>query len=429
MAANPVRIGVACPIPGERAAFLEWLTLAGYEPDADAEHRHGWPRPHHAADRSADRRRVARFSQPTSRASSRRSARTGRWCWWAIRKTPSKRCRADATWIDRPVTRDTFLLSVALALAEGRPARRSPRKLVPRLMSSIDGVSSKVVDVSLEGVRLEITGAIAGGAAAVLHVARAGLRRGGEGQAGVGGHAGAGLDVVRRHRRAPDRQECGGVEQVRGERAWQRRDRSRSSRGPRRPSSAFALALLLESAQSASNTCRIFLATAGLLMINPTSRRFSSSIVRRLWLPTNAFVPSRTMARTCSRMPASLRSSNAGVLALHAADDAHLDALGGALLQQLDHRRVLDLGVVDRQFRSGAGDEGAQHRARVLGTDDEVRLARRVAAGDCCRLRTTSLASATALASRVEIAKLRLLLDVELGEVEAVTGAAPNRRS
>ena len=65
----------------------------------------------------------------------------------------------DAAWIDRPVTRDTFLLSVALALAEGRPARRSARKLVPRLLSSIDGVTSKVVDVSTEGVRLEITGA------------------------------------------------------------------------------------------------------------------------------------------------------------------------------------------------------------------------------------------------------------------------------
>jgi len=29
---NTVKVGVACPIPGERAAFLEWLTHAGYEP-------------------------------------------------------------------------------------------------------------------------------------------------------------------------------------------------------------------------------------------------------------------------------------------------------------------------------------------------------------------------------------------------------------
>jgi hypothetical protein len=63
-----------------------------------------------------------------------------------------------ATWMERPVARDAFQLSVALGLAEGRPARRSPRKLVPRLLSSVDGVTSKVVDVSSEGVRLEITG-------------------------------------------------------------------------------------------------------------------------------------------------------------------------------------------------------------------------------------------------------------------------------
>jgi len=72
----------------------------------------------------------------------------------AIEEVPS-----DAAWVDRPVTRDTFLLSVALALAEGRPARRSPRRLVPRINSSVDGVSAQVIDVSAEGVRLEITGA------------------------------------------------------------------------------------------------------------------------------------------------------------------------------------------------------------------------------------------------------------------------------
>jgi hypothetical protein len=64
-----------------------------------------------------------------------------------------------ATWMERPVARDGFQLSVALGLAEGRPARRSPRKLVPRLSSSIDGVTSRVVDVSSEGVRLEVIGA------------------------------------------------------------------------------------------------------------------------------------------------------------------------------------------------------------------------------------------------------------------------------
>jgi hypothetical protein len=158
MSSNLVKIGVACPIPGERAAFLEWLSLAGYEPvpmlNIDSVGRDLSSRPIEAliADVSlvsaADLPRIVRTlgaNRPLVLVGDPANA---------IEDVPR-----DATWIDRPVTRDTFLLSVALALAEGRPARRSPRKLVPRLMSSIDGVSSKVVDVSAEGVRLEINGA------------------------------------------------------------------------------------------------------------------------------------------------------------------------------------------------------------------------------------------------------------------------------
>lgn len=66
----------------------------------------------------------------------------------------------DVTWIDRPATHDHFLLSIALALAEGRPARRSPRKRVPRMQSQIDGVPATIMDISLEGVRLEVAGAV-----------------------------------------------------------------------------------------------------------------------------------------------------------------------------------------------------------------------------------------------------------------------------
>lgn len=158
MPGSPVRIGVACPIPGERAAFIEWLTLAGYEPlpmlNIDTVGRDLGAKPIEAliADVSlvsaAELPRLVRILGPNRPLILVGAPED------AIEKVPR-----DATWIDRPMTRDTFLLSVALALAEGRPARRSPRKLVPKLMSSIDGVSSKVVDVSVEGVRLEITGA------------------------------------------------------------------------------------------------------------------------------------------------------------------------------------------------------------------------------------------------------------------------------
>lgn len=153
-----MKVGVACPIPGERAAFLEWLTLAGYEPvpmlSIDALARELNARPIEAL--LADVSLVSKTDLPRlvkTLGPNRALILVGN-PDQSIEDVPR-----DATWMDRPVTRDTFLLSIALGLAEGRPARRSPRKLVPKLLSSIDGVTSKVVDVSAEGVRLEISGA------------------------------------------------------------------------------------------------------------------------------------------------------------------------------------------------------------------------------------------------------------------------------
>ena len=116
MAANSVRVGVACPVTGERAAFLEWLTLAGYEPmpmlNLDTVGRDLATRPLEAliADVSlvsvADLHRIVKTlgqNRPLVLVGDPKDA---------IEEVPCY-----ATWIDRPVTRDTFLLSVALALA------------------------------------------------------------------------------------------------------------------------------------------------------------------------------------------------------------------------------------------------------------------------------------------------------------------------
>lgn len=152
------RIGVACPILGERAAFLDWLSAAGYEPvpmlDLDLLARDLSTRPVEAL--IADVSLVPAIDLPrlVRILGANRPLMVVGEADKALEAVPR-----DVTWIERPVTRDNFLLSVALALAEGRPARRSPRKRVPRLMSQIDGVSAKVMDVSSEGVRLEVTGA------------------------------------------------------------------------------------------------------------------------------------------------------------------------------------------------------------------------------------------------------------------------------
>ena len=167
MAANKVKIGVACPLPGERAAFLEWLTGTDYEPvpmpnletvakdlsarTIDARTSEAWPIEALIADVSlvpaADLPRVVKMLGPN-----RPLVLVG------APKDRIEEVPRDATWISRPVTRDNFVLSIALALAEGRPARKSPRQVVPRLLATVDGVASKIVDVSDEGVRLEVTG-------------------------------------------------------------------------------------------------------------------------------------------------------------------------------------------------------------------------------------------------------------------------------
>jgi hypothetical protein len=64
--------------------------------------------------------------------------------------------RRGATYLVRPIDRSGLLFAVTLALAEGRPMRRHPRKRVAPLQGLVDGVPSRVLGVSHEGVRLEI---------------------------------------------------------------------------------------------------------------------------------------------------------------------------------------------------------------------------------------------------------------------------------
>ena len=152
-----IRIGIACPIPGERAAFIEWLDAAGYEPmpmlDLRSMVTNMETRPLEAllvdnqVASAADIASVIRLLGPNRPV-----------ILLGEKGTAPPYVNRDASWLDRPVGQDELLMSVALALAEGRPSRRSPRKLVAPLSSSIDGVLSQVLDVSAEGVRLELAG-------------------------------------------------------------------------------------------------------------------------------------------------------------------------------------------------------------------------------------------------------------------------------
>jgi hypothetical protein len=59
-------------------------------------------------------------------------------------------------YLSRPVERSTFVCIVSMAMMDGRPARRSVRKIVNRFEAIVNGVPSHIIDVSTEGLRLEI---------------------------------------------------------------------------------------------------------------------------------------------------------------------------------------------------------------------------------------------------------------------------------
>jgi hypothetical protein len=64
--------------------------------------------------------------------------------------------RHGAMYVTRPVDRAAFLCSVSLALVDGRTPRRSPRKALAKTPVTVDGQPSFLIDVSNEGLRLEL---------------------------------------------------------------------------------------------------------------------------------------------------------------------------------------------------------------------------------------------------------------------------------
>jgi hypothetical protein len=64
--------------------------------------------------------------------------------------------RRRAMYLNRPLDRAILVCTVSMAILDGRPTRRSPRKLVNRFNAIVNGVPSHIIDVSNEGLRLEI---------------------------------------------------------------------------------------------------------------------------------------------------------------------------------------------------------------------------------------------------------------------------------
>jgi hypothetical protein len=151
------RIGLACPRPRERAELLEWCETAGFHPIPMINAS--------SISRELDGEGFEALIIDTDLTASRDAAYVLR---TLDRNRPlivigdasaielSDAARRDVTYLKRPLTRDAFVLGVTLALAEGRPARRSPRRMVSRLHATVESVPVRIIDVSYEGIRLEV---------------------------------------------------------------------------------------------------------------------------------------------------------------------------------------------------------------------------------------------------------------------------------
>lgn len=151
-------IVVACPSPSERASVAEWLGQSGYDPlpipDLSQLDRDLHARPIEAV--IADMALVPGDSD-VSGLMRRLGGNRPLVMLGEVSRVPAAR-RSEVTVIARPVERDALLLSVGLALAEGRPARRFARRSVEPIAASAHGIAVTVREASVGGVGIELAG-------------------------------------------------------------------------------------------------------------------------------------------------------------------------------------------------------------------------------------------------------------------------------
>lgn len=152
------RIVIATPYVSESESLADWLSSGGFDPIRAAT----------CAD-AANVIRACRYDLLIAEAAfafrdgldaaARPQRRNPQTPTVVIGDSKAEQLQADlkgAMYLGRPVERATLTCTVSMALMEERPTRRSPRKPVNRIPAVVDGVPSHILDVSLEGLRLEI---------------------------------------------------------------------------------------------------------------------------------------------------------------------------------------------------------------------------------------------------------------------------------
>lgn len=149
-------IALACPQPDERALLTRWLSDAGYAPTHVADPL----RLDDALQAQSIEALVADVALLPSlddvRLLLRRLGGNRPLLLVGDRDHQPALDRGELSAVRRPLERDAVLLAVGLALAEGRPARRYPRRFVEPVPATAQGIAVKVTEISSGGVGLSI---------------------------------------------------------------------------------------------------------------------------------------------------------------------------------------------------------------------------------------------------------------------------------
>jgi CheY-like chemotaxis protein len=150
------RIVVAMPNPAEAGTLAEWLNAEGFEPVRRA-----------TAAAACEEMQARRFDllvadiaigslDKVLAASRARNPQAP--CVLVGDQAALKQIegRSRAMHLTRPLDRAILVCTVSMAVLDGRPTRRSARKTIPRYATVVNGVPSNLIDVSNEGLRLEL---------------------------------------------------------------------------------------------------------------------------------------------------------------------------------------------------------------------------------------------------------------------------------
>jgi hypothetical protein len=146
------RVVIALPDAAERVSLANWLQTDGFEPVQRS-----------SATAAAEEMRARAFDLLITDATFVRrdglhamGRRRHPSAPMVVLGSSAETGQPGAMYLSRPVERAMLMCAVSIALLDERPAQRSPRKIVNRFLAIANNVPSRILDVSKEGLRVEI---------------------------------------------------------------------------------------------------------------------------------------------------------------------------------------------------------------------------------------------------------------------------------